>query len=352
MPKQPRLRGVIIGCGATTTLAHLPAWKTIRDAEIVAVSDRREEIAMEVARRWRIPHAYTNFSQMLAEEKPDFVDICTPPLTHCPLAIQAIQAGAHVLVEKPMAISLNEADEMVSAAREKDVKLCVIHNLLFSPVIQRAKHLVEDGVIGDLLGVEIHSLDWPRLIAQQNHWCHSLPGGIFNEYTPHVIYLLLSFLDDISSVTAIARKHSHFPWVKADELRIILQSKRGFGSITLSCNSCRDTMTLSIFGTREILYVDHFAQTIIRRRSLSLRPGALILDRAGLILPVLAAGTSGIANQFRRLKRNRIGHQVVIQKFAQSLLDDSDPPVTGEQARETLKILEEIWRQLKERGMA
>jgi len=352
MSNKPRLRGTIVGCGATTTIAHLPAWKTLRDAEIVAICDLREDVAREVARRWRISRVYLNFSQMLAEEKPDFVDICTPPLTHYPLAIQAIESGANVLVEKPMAISLGEADEMVSSAKKKGVKLCVIHNLLFSPVIQRAKQLVESGVIGDLLGVEIHSLDRQRLIAQENHWCHSLPGGIFNEYTPHVIYLMLSFLGDTSSVTAIARKHSHFPWVKADEMRIILQSKRGFGSITLSCNSCRDTMSLSLFGTREILYVDHFAQTIIQRRPLSLRPHALIMDRAALILPVLAAGTSGIANQFRRLKRNRIGHQAVIQKFAQSLLDDADPPVTGEQARETVKLLEEIWRQLREGSMA
>ena len=120
MPK-PKLRGGIVGCGLVTTLAHLPACRTVKDAEIVAVCDQREEVAAETARRWGIPNAYGDFTRMLAKEKLDFVDICTPPLTHYQLAIQAMEAGLHVLVEKPMATTLSEADEMVAAAKEHGV---------------------------------------------------------------------------------------------------------------------------------------------------------------------------------------------------------------------------------------
>ena len=144
------LRGGIAGCGAVITTTHMPGWRALKDVEIVAVCDQREEVARAVARRWGVPAAYGDLSQMLSSEKLDFVDICTPPLTHCQLAMQAMEARLHVLVEKPMATMLSEADEMVATAREYGVKLCVIHNILFSPVVQKAKSLIDTGAIGEL----------------------------------------------------------------------------------------------------------------------------------------------------------------------------------------------------------
>ena len=345
--RQTTIRGGIVGCGAVVTTTHLPAWRRVGDAEIVAVCDQREEVARVVARRWGVPAAYGDLSQMLAKEKLDFVDICTPPLTHYQLTIQAIEAGLHVIVEKPMATSLNEADEMVAAAKEHGIKLCVVHNILFSPVVQKAKSLVDRGVIGKLLAVDIHILEPPeRFLAQRDHWCHHLPGGVFNEVEPHSVYLASAFLGKIHTVKAIVRKQSEFPWATADELKVLLEAEKGLGALTVSCNSPRDSKTLDIFGTKGSVHLDYLAQIIIRRRHRSLQLHGMILDRLDLISPVITAAATGVVSQLQRQKRSRLGHRVIIQKFVESLLNNTDPPVTGEDDRETIRILEEIWKQI------
>ncbi len=341
------LRGGIAGCGAVITTAHMPGWRALKDVEIVAVCDQREEAAIQASRHWGIPRTYGNLSQMLSSEKLDFVDICSPPLTHCQLAIQAMEAGLHVLMEKPMALSSREADEMVSASREQGVKLCVVHNFLFSPIIQRAKSLVDSGTIGELLMMEVHSLDRrERHLNQENHWCHNLPGGIFGEYAPHPVYLLLAFLGNIRSVRAIARKYSEFPWVAADELKVLVEAESSLGAFTVSCNSPRDSFTLDLFGTKGNVHVDHFTQTITHRRPRSNKFHDLILDRLDLMLPIFTATAYSTVNRLRGRQRNRLGHQAIIQKFVESLLNNTEPPVTGEDDRETIRVLEEIWKQI------
>jgi len=345
--RQVILRGGIVGCGAVATRAHMPAWRAQKGVEIVAVCDQREEAAIEVAKSWGIPNVYRDFSQMLNSEELDFVDICTPPLTHFLLSIQAMEAGLHVLVEKPMAVGVSEADEMISIAKKHNVRLCVVHNTLFSPVVQAAKSLVDTGAIGELVAVEIHSLGVREFhLSQQNHWCHNLPGGMLGEYAPHPVYLASAFLGNIRSVQAVARKCSEFPWVKADELKVQVEAENGLGAFSISCNSARPSKTLDIFGTKRNVHLDYYPQTITHRRPRSVKVHDLILDRLDLVLPVLTAAASGAVSQLQGWKRSMIGHRVIIQKFVESLRDNLDPPVTGEDGRETIRILEEIWKQI------
>jgi len=341
------LKGGIVGCGAIADISHMPAWQGMKGVEMVAVCDQNEKVAMATAKRWGIPSVYSDFSQMVNSEELDFLDICTPPLTHYQLAIQAIKAGLHVLVEKPMAVSLSEADEMVSASKEHGIKLCIVHNNLFSPVIQAAMSLVDTGAIGELVAVEIHALDRSdRYLSKQNHWCHSLPGGVLGEYAPHVVYLASAFLGNIRSVRAIARKYSEYPWVTADELKVLLEAENGLGALTISCNSPVTALTLSIFGTERNVHVNHFPQTMTFSRHRSGKIHGLVLDRLDLLLPVLTSAASGAVSQLLGRKRSRIGHLVIIQKFVESIRDDVAPPVTGEDGRETIRIIEEIWKQI------
>ena len=125
------LKGALVGCGRIADLSHMPAWRSDKDVEIVAVCDKREELAREIAVNWNVPRSYGGLSEMLQKEKLDFVDICAPPQTHFPLSIEAMEAGLHVIMEKPIALRLSEADEIVSVSKNKGVKLCVIHNQLF-----------------------------------------------------------------------------------------------------------------------------------------------------------------------------------------------------------------------------
>jgi predicted dehydrogenase len=151
----------IVGCGAATQTAHIPSLLKIGNVEIVAC-DKDEELAKRVAERFHINKYYADFPQMLNRERLDIIDICTPPNTHATLSIQAMEAGCHVLVEKPMASSVKEADEMVSASKRNRVKLCVVHNNLFDPMVMRAKSIISQGGIGDLTANRYRVLDTKR----------------------------------------------------------------------------------------------------------------------------------------------------------------------------------------------
>ena len=117
-----KLKAAIIGSGLIAKLKHIPAFHKHREkVHLAALCDVNIEAARQAASAAGIPTAYADVGEMLAREKPDIVDICTPPKTHAKLAIQVMQAGSHALIEKPMAQSVEECDAIIAAARENKV---------------------------------------------------------------------------------------------------------------------------------------------------------------------------------------------------------------------------------------
>ena len=110
---------------------HLPALKQCQYAEAAAVCDINDEKAKAMAERFSIPRYFTNYEQVLADESIDAVLIATPNFLHKAQAIAAAKAGKHVLVEKPMALNLNECREMIDACENASVTLMVAHHLRF-----------------------------------------------------------------------------------------------------------------------------------------------------------------------------------------------------------------------------
>jgi len=188
----PTLKAAIIGAGLIATKKHIPAFlKQKGKVELVALCDLNREAAQETARRFGIPRVYTDLSAMLLEERPDLVDICTPPKTHAAVAVEAMSRGCHVLIEKPMAVNVAECDEILRASRENNVKVCVAHSDLFYPPFLRARELVAQGAIGDFTGMRIFlSTPTDYMTSRENHWAHRLPGGVIGEAGPHAVYML------------------------------------------------------------------------------------------------------------------------------------------------------------------
>lgn len=342
------LRGAIVGCGWIAHISHIPAFRKLKEVEIVAICDKREDMAQETARRFDIPRAYKDFSRMLKEVDLDFVDICSPPQTHFALSMQTMKAGLHVLVEKPMALNTTEAERLISTSKKKKIKLCVIHNFLFTPVVQKAISLVDSGAIGDLVSVEVKILGRRRgIISKQDHWCHSLPGGMFGEYGPHAVYLISEFFGHIKSVKAAARKHSSFPWVKADELKVLLEAEKGLGSFCISFNSPRVSFTIDIFGTKRSLHLDNFTMTMIQHNSGGYRIRDFVIDKLSSSVQLVNASVSSVIKTIFGHKWYKNGHYILIDQFITSMRNDMDPPITGEDGRQCLMVLEDIWNQIE-----
>ena len=131
--------------------AHLPAWKHIHeDAEVVAVADIEEWRAQESAKRYDVPLAYGDWRRMLAEVKPDIVSVATPNMYHKEITIAALKGGAHVLCEKPIALTLAEVDAMTQAAQESGKVLAEAFMYRHHPQTLKVKEIVDSGALGKL----------------------------------------------------------------------------------------------------------------------------------------------------------------------------------------------------------
>ena len=149
-----KIKVCMVGCGRIATLNAL-GYRDNPDAELWAVCDRNEERAKAFAEEYHVSKIYTDYEDVLADPEIDVIDLLVPHHLHCSMTVQACRAGKHVSVQKPMALSLPECDEMIAAAREAGVKLKVYENFIFYPPYVKAKQMIDEGVIGDPLTIRI-----------------------------------------------------------------------------------------------------------------------------------------------------------------------------------------------------
>lgn len=148
-----KLRGVSIGAGYFSQFHH-DAWRRMEDVEIRALCDLDAQKVRAVAKGHGIPTTYTDYREMLEKERPDFVDVVTPPRTHLELCRSAAERGVPVICQKPLAPAFREAQAIVESVRRAGVRFMVHENFRFQPWHREIKRLLEDGVLGG----KIHSL--------------------------------------------------------------------------------------------------------------------------------------------------------------------------------------------------
>ncbi len=348
-----KLRVGIVGCGLVAEGQHIPSFMRLkRDVVLQAVCDKNENLVREIAAKYSIPGAYSDLSQMLSKEHLGIIDMCTPPQTHAPLAIEAIEHGCHLLMEKPMALKTSDCDRMIDASHRYGVKLCVIHNMLFNPPFPEARKLVAEGAIGNFIGMRIFMSD-PReeMILKKDHWIHKLPGGLIGETGPHAVYMALAFLKKVKGVDIYAKTFLEHPWAPFDEFRIELDGGEAISSIAISYASNRRNLYIDILGTEGALYLDFGSLLLIRQGSKD-SMGAIALARyLGNISGQVIRGVT--TNAFNRaMGKLKYGHDILIENFVNSILNDHQPPVTGEEGRETVRVMEMIVESLREKYSA
>jgi predicted dehydrogenase len=126
------------------------------DAKIVAVCDTNKSLARKKAEEWGVEKVYTDYRKVLEDKDLDLVELLTPHYLHCPMTVQACQAGKHVSVQKPMALSAAEADEMIVAADKAGVLLRVYETFVFYAPAMRAQQMIAAGEIGEVRAVRLH----------------------------------------------------------------------------------------------------------------------------------------------------------------------------------------------------
>ena len=139
----------VIGVGAMG-YNHARVYYRLEEANLVAVADGSERTLNKVCEKYNAK-GYSDYEDLLKDPEIEVVSVCVPTTHHHDVVMKAIEYGKHVLVEKPIAFSLEEAEEMIAAAKEKGVILGTGHVERFNPAVQKAKELIENDVIGDVV---------------------------------------------------------------------------------------------------------------------------------------------------------------------------------------------------------
>lgn len=348
-----KLNVAIVGCGFVAN-DHMKAWRKVPEAEVVAVDDVSETLAVNMAKTWKVSSHYTSFSKLLERKDVNVVDICTPPHTHASLAVQAMKSNFHVVLEKPMTMTTKDAEEIVRCQESTGMKAGVIHNWLFEPTVLEASSFARKGALGDVFGVEVEALGtkYDSMTANANHWCHRFPGGRFSEMLAHPIYLIRHFLGGEPQVINVSvSKIGDYGWMKSDELYAAFQVGKKLGRTSASFNAPRDAIFVNLYGTEAILRSDVVNATINllpRRRTSRFNKGFDSLRQASQLAKSTAKNILSVASG-----RWLSGHDQYIKMFANSLLNDAKLPVSAEDGYEVVKVLEETCKEIEmsEKGL-
>jgi predicted dehydrogenase len=206
----------IIGCGNVTELKSGPAFNKVEHSRLVAVMRRNAALAEDYAKRHQVPRFYTDADELIHDPEVNAVYVATPPDTHAMYAIKVMRAGKPVYVEKPMARTYAECQEMIRVSEETGMPLYVAYYRRTLPAFLKVKELLEEGAIGKLLTVNIRlhkAFGANDQYPEQQSW-HVKPeiagAGHFYDLASHQLDYLDYALGPITEVKGIAINRAGF----------------------------------------------------------------------------------------------------------------------------------------------
>lgn len=254
---QAPLRAAVIGAGKISD-EHLRTLTRFGRANVVGVCDLSPAMAKFAAGRWGAPAWFTDYRAMLSATSPQVVHVLTPPHTHMALVRDCLEAGAHVIVEKPAAPTGAELAAMLADAARCKRRVIENHNYKFNRAVRRIVSLVRDGALGEVCEVEARMSLGVRAggrYADENlpHPSHRLPAGVLHEFVPHLAYLALLFMPSVDRVAACWSNHGGGPNDRLflyDDLDAVVIGGTTHARIRYSCRTGPDCFTLMVRGTK------------------------------------------------------------------------------------------------------
>lgn len=354
MKKNEQFRIGIIGCGKVAHL-HARAIQNLANANLAGVWSRSAERAQSFA----ILHgtrAYGNISEMVETAKIDLAIICTPHPFHREPAVEAALAGANVLVEKPLAASLEDADMIIETCRKAGVKLGVVSQRRWYAPVLRMKKAINKGKIGNPVLGTVNMLGWrDKNYYDSDEWRGTWEmegGGVLVNQAPHQLDILLWCMGEIDEVYGLWRNLNH-PYIEVDDtaLAIVKFKNGGIGNIIVS-----NSQKPGIYGKVHI-HGENGASVGVQTDG-----GAMFVAGMSEVLepPVNDLWTIPGEEKLlgKRIKKDtRFFHSIdpltfymerQIEDFLNALEENREPLITGEDGRRTVELFTAIYRSTRE----
>jgi UDP-N-acetylglucosamine 3-dehydrogenase len=323
------LRAGIIGCGAISERRHGPMLLRFNErVQIAALADISEERTALLGQQLGVSkeHQYQDYQQMLARETLDLVHICTPHSLHEAHAVAAMQAGAHVLLEKPMATTLDEVDRMNAAARQYGRKLTISHNQLFAAASRVVKQQIETGAIGKVFLVRDEGFGGYQVVGRgvDRGWRATLTaggGGPLIDSGYHQVYRAVDWAG-AKAKRVFARIGTYVAQVPVEDMAILLIEHENGATTSLQIGWCAPGRAV---GMHEVM-----GSTGQMRIGLGREQSVEIWQQTKPEWAKLAVPLEG---------PDELGFSVIVDRFLRAIETDGPVPVTGEESRHILSIV-------------
>ena len=323
--KKPLAIG-IIGAGGISE-AHAAGYLRVpREARVVAVADVVKKTAVRKARKWHAEAWYLDYKELLRRGDIDAVSVCTPNSTHAEISVAAMDEGKHVLCEKPIAVNLEQADQMIEAADKNRVILQIGHHNRFDPIFEMSKGMIDRGLLGKVCMVkarQAHGWGWakwkPKGWFTQPEWAG---GGTLLDNGCHLFDLLRWLVGDVESVSAYVGAVYHDVKVEDNGIALLRFENGALGEVDASWTYRGDQFEnyVHIFGSSGTILASSSPRRL-QVHSEKLRSGRGL---RGWIAPFTPPGEPHIAQ---------------VRDFVTCILKGGRPRVSGEDGRRALELV-------------
>ncbi len=336
-------RAGLVGAGSIAE-HHLAALRRLPRVELVGVADIDEARARGFAERLGT-HAYPSLAA-LREAGADVIHVLTPPDTHARVAAEALEAGCHVLVEKPLSTSVEDCQRLQALAERKALLASVDHSLLFDPQVARAIDLVRAGKLGRIVSVDIlRGSAYPPWRGGPLPPQYRSAAYPFRDLGVHAFYLLEAFLGPIEDVSAAWQSKGGDRNLAYDEWRALVRCRDGLGQFQLSWNVRPMQSLIIVQGTRGVLRIDLFLMFHALRKAM---PVPKAIERVVNALTDSVRPLVEVPQNIVRFAAGRIrpyqGLHNLVTAFYQALDGARPLPVTLSDGTAVVRWVEQIAR--------
>lgn len=331
------IRFAIIGCGR---IGQRHAEHIHAKAKLIAVCDIVKEKADKIAAEYK-SKAYYDVKELLEKEKDiDVVAICTPNGLHAEHSIQSLNAGYHVLCEKPMALTSYDCGEMIKAAERANKRLFAIKQNRFNPPVEAVKRVIDEGKMGKIYSIQL-SCFWNRNPDYyHNSWKGTLQldgGTLFTQFS-HFIDLLYWIVGDVKNVEAMMGNYAHKKVIEFEDTGVvILEFQNGtIGTINYTVNSYGKNMegSLTIFGEKGTVKIGGQYLNELEYQNIE-----------GYRIENLPTGNT--ANNYGTYQGSMSNHDKVYDNLIEVLNNNAAIATNSFEGLKTVEIIEKIYKAAK-----
>ncbi|HTT02128.1 MAG TPA: Gfo/Idh/MocA family oxidoreductase [Steroidobacteraceae bacterium] len=337
------MKVAIVGCGLISDI-HLKAATSYSGAQVVGLADKDIARARTQAARFSIRQATSELGDLLAQQ-PDVVHVLTPPASHESVTIAALEAGAHVYVEKPMAISEAACERMTRAAVAANRQLCIGHCWVYSPAMRQASELLSSGKAGAVVqAAASFNFDLRRSPNfGSGHWSGEMPGGLAEDVAIHPLSALIHVLGAPHRTYALNRGAIADDG-RPPDVRALVEGERGLGTLALSFRARPDLAMLDLWCERMLLRLNISSMTLTTYRQLPF-PRKISLAMANLdVASQLVGATIGTAwRLLRRKVDGSYGIVPLVHAFYAAIEAGQSAPVGPAEGQQAVRVLRSIW---------